>query len=192
MSIDNRTRLYRETRDIPVDEVFDLLLPEALKRNAQLACRGLNYKALSPISIHCGTRAITLAAHGDALELIDAASSEGLHVKLSEEGLSNLVQDRQTTMGLAMTSKVEVTHGKFDEWIRWEPVFRALLDGRPVHEAGAIALRDLDGNPLDLTRSFSLDDDREEISHFLSEAGFLHIENIFSEREMDEVARDLD
>ena len=192
MSIDKRTRLYRETRDIPVDEVFDLLLPEALKRNAQLACRGLNYKALSPISIHCGTRAITLAAHGDALELIDAASSEGLHVKLSEEGLSNLVQDRQTTMGLAMTSKVEVTHGKFDEWIGWEPVFRALLDGRPVHEAGAIALRDREGNPLDLTRSFSLDDDREEISQFLSEAGFLHIENIFSAREMEEVARDLD
>jgi hypothetical protein len=95
-------------------------------------------------------------------------------------------------MGLAMNAKVKMTRGAFDSWIGWEPVLRALLDGRPVHEAGAIVLRDRDGGPLDLARSFRLDDDRAEISHFLQEVGFLHVEGVFDESEMAAVSADLD
>ena len=114
-------------------------------------------------------------------------------LRLHSKGqISNLVQDRKTTMGLAMTAKVKMTRGNLDAWIGWEPVFRALLDGRPVHEPGAIVLRDLAGDALDLTRSFTFDDDREEIAHFLGEAGFLHIRNVFGEAEMAAVADDLD
>jgi hypothetical protein len=95
-------------------------------------------------------------------------------------------------MGLAMTSRVTLKRGAFDAWIGWEPVFRALLDARPVHEAGAIVLRDRHGDPLDLRRRFRLDNDREEIAHFLEQAGFLHIEGVFREQEMAAVAADID
>ena len=111
---------------------------------------------------------------------------------LGEESLSDLVQDWKTTMGLAMNAKVTLTQGGFGDWVGWEPVFRALLDGRPVHEAGAIDFRNPDGSALDLERSFDLDDDRDEIAHFLHEAGFLRVRNVFTQEEMAAVSQDLD
>jgi hypothetical protein len=95
-------------------------------------------------------------------------------------------------MGLAMTSKVSITAGSLDDWIAWEPSLRALLDGRPVHETGAVEILDADGSPLDLGRSFALEDDRTEIAHFLEQAGFLHVRGVFDEAEMDTVRRDID
>jgi hypothetical protein len=71
-------------------------------------------------------------------------------------------------------------------------VLRCLVDGRAVHEAGTLAFHDRDGSPLDLRRSFTLDDDPEEIGHFLSQAGYLHVQGVFSGAEMAAVSRELD
>ncbi len=49
------------------------------------------------------------------------------------------------------------------------------------------------GAPLDLRRSFTLDDDPpEDIGHFLAEAGFLHLAGVFTEAEMAAVSAELD
>src|SRR5262249_18732647 len=64
------------------------------------------------------------------------------------------------------------------------PVLRCLLDGRAVYEPGSIDFRDRNGARLDLHRSFTLDDDPDEIGHFLAESGYLHIEGFFTEEEM--------
>lgn len=82
--------------------------------------------------------------------------------------------------------------GTSDDFVAWEPVLRAMLDERPVHEPGAISLRALDGGPLDLGRSFRLDDPRDEIGRFLDEAGYLHLESVFTEQEMAGVSAELD
>ncbi len=192
MSIDCRTRLHKDVREIPRDEVFDAILPQAIERNAALAAEGLLYKKLPPLVLVVDGRSVSLRERDGALLLEPGESAGATVATLDEGGLSNLIQDRQTTMGLAMTSKVEITQGTFDTWIGWEPVFRALLDARPVYQPGAISLRDPSDNPLDLSRSFGLDDDRAEVSHFLHEAGFLHISGVFSAQEMAEVADDLD
>jgi hypothetical protein len=192
MSVDCRTRLYRNMRDIASDEVFDSILPEAVSKNGRLAARGKLYKELPDLSITTDRRSVTLRAEGNSLVMVDGISSSATAAEISGEGLSNLIQDRQSTMGLAMTSKVTVTQGGFDTFVAWEPVLRALLDARPVHEAGAVRFLDRGAEPLDLARSFRLDDDPEEISHFLHEAGFLHLRDVFDADEMDAVGRDLD
>ncbi len=192
MSIDSRTRLRCDVRDIPRDEVFDSLLPDAVERNGELAARGLLYKELPSLGLSVDGRTVSLAACDGKLRLEEGEGSAGAVGLLSAEALSGLVQDQSSTMGLAMNAKVKMDRGAFDAWIGWEPVFRALLDARPVHEAGAVVLRNRDGGPLDLSRSFRLDDDREEIAHFLHEAGFLHIAGVFDESEMDAVSADLD
>jgi hypothetical protein len=51
---------------------------------------------------------------------------------------------------------------------------------------------DLDGGELDLDRSFALDEDREEMRHFLEQAGFLHLRSVFDDSEMDELGADID
>jgi len=192
MSIDSRTRLRRDVRDVPRDEIFDSILPDAIERNSELAARGVLYKELPSLGLSVEGRSVTLAERDGKLRLEEGERSAAAVAVLGAKALSELVQDQRTTMGLAMTSMVEVDRAVFDGWIGWEPVFRALLDARPVHEAGDVVLRDRDGGPLDLSRHFHLDDDREEIAHFLHEAGFLHVTGVFEEAEMAEVSADID
>jgi len=192
MSIDCRTRRHRDRRALARDEVFDALIPDAVARNGALAGRGLAYKQLPALGLHVGDRAVHLKQGRGGLEILDGEGADGAIACLDESALSDLVQDWATTMGLAMNARVKMTQGGFGDWVGWEPVFRALFDGRAVHEAGAISFADRDGGALDLGRTFELDDDREEIAHFLEQAGFLHIRNVFSEEEMAAVSADLD
>jgi hypothetical protein len=192
MSIDSRTRLWRDARDLPRDEVLDSILPEAAARNGELAARGLRYKQLPSLGLRVDGRSVTLVERDGKLGLEPGEAAAGAVAEIDTGALSSLVQDQKSTMGLAMSAQVKMATGAFDSWIGWEPVFRALLDARPVHEAGAVALRDRQGGDLDPHRSFRLDDDREEISHFLHEAGFLHIQGVFDEDEMGAVAADID
>lgn len=192
MSIDCRSRRHVERRPLSRDEVFDELLPEAIERHGVLAARGLLYKGLPSLSLRVDGRAITLQAESGGLRIQEGESSDGAVAELGHAALSDLVQDWKTTMGLAMTSQVIMVKGEFSHWVGWEPVFRALLDGRPVHEAGAVDFKNPDGSPLDLARSFDLDDDRSQAGHFLNQAGFLHIRNVFTEEEMAVISADLD
>jgi len=192
MSIDCRTRRHCDRKPLHRDEVFDSLIPAAIARNAELAARGLTYKQLPALTFSVDGRSITLRERRGALCVESGDASDSAAVNLDSDALSDLVQDWATTMGLAMNSRVKMIRGNFDHWIGWEPVFRALFDGRPVHEAGAITITGPDGNDLDLGRSFGLDDDRGEISHFLHEAGFLHLRGVFTADEMAAVSADLD
>ena len=192
MSIDCRTRRHCDRKSLEREAVFNTIIPEALSRNAGLAARGLRYKELPPLSLCVEGRTITLCERGDGLLMEEGDNPQSTTVSLDSSALSDLVQDWATTMGLAMNSRARVSKGDFAHWIGWEPIFRALFDGRPVHEAGTITLKNRAGNDLDLDRSFSLDDDRDEIAHFLQEAGFLHVRDVFTEEEMAAVSADLD
>ncbi len=192
MSIDCRTRRHCDRVCLDRDTVFDSVIPEALSQNAELAGRGLCYKALPNLTLAVNGRCVSLRESRGALHLGEGEASDSIAVSLDSDALSDLVQDWSTTMGLAMTSRVKMTRGSFADWIGWEPVFRALFDGRPVHEAGAVTVVDRDGKDLDLSRSFELDDDRDEISHFLHQAGFLHLRGVFTEDEMAAIGADLD
>ena len=192
MSIDCRTRRHCDRRPMDRDEIFDSLIPEALSRNAELADRGLIYKSLPALTFRVEGRSITLREQRGTLRIEAGDASDSAAVSLDSNALSDLVQDWATTMGLAMNSRVKMTRGSFEHWIGWEPVLRALFDGRPVHEAGAITVTDRDGTELDLGRSFELDDDHDEVSHFLHQAGFLHLRGVFTEDEMAAVSADLD
>jgi hypothetical protein len=124
--------------------------------------------------------------------LVPGVEGAGVVAALDGDALSDLVQDTVSTMGLAMTSRVKITAGSINDWIAWEPVLRALLDGRRVHEAGDVTFVDADGGALDLDRTFTIDDDRAEMAHFLEQAGFLHLRGIFEEPEMAALGADID
>jgi Phytanoyl-CoA dioxygenase (PhyH) len=192
MSIDARTRLLKDRRLLARDEVFDVVLPEAIARHGDLAARGIAYKELPPLGFSVAGRAATLVGHDGSLRLESGVNAAGVVAELAADALSDLVQDVQSTMGLAMTADVKLTAGNINTWIAWEPALRALFDGRKVHETGDVTFVDLDGGPLDLDRVFTVDDDREEIAHFLEQAGFLHIRGVFEEDEMARVAADID
>lgn len=192
MSIDTRTRLHKDVRALERDEVFDALLPDAIAVHGDLAGRGVAYKELPSVGFAVDDRSVTLVLSGDSLIIREGLDDAGVVATLPSDALSDLVQDAQSTMGLAMTARVQISEGNITDWIGWEPALRALLDGRKVHETGDVSFTDLDGGALDLDRAFTIDDDREEMAHFLEQAGFLHVRDVFDDGEMAAIGADID
>lgn len=192
VSLDVRTRLHRDIRALERDETFDVVLPEARAAHGDLAARGLAYKDLPALGLEVDGRGLTIGRSGRGLEMRSGTQTAGVVAVLAADALSDLVQDVQSTMGLAMTARVRMSEGSINDWIAWEPVLRALFDGRKVHETGDIGFVDIDGAPLDLGRSFTLDDDRAELAHFIDQAGFLHLRGVFDESEMATIGADID
>ena len=192
MSIDRRTRLDKDLRALTREEVVDQVIPAAITVHGDLAARGALYKDVPGLGFVVDGSALTLAVRDRRLVVEPGTDRAGIVVELATDALSDLVQDAQSTMGLAMTARVRIARGDMNGWIGWEPVLRALFDGRKVHETGDVTFTALDGGPLDLGRSFTLDDDREEIAHFLTEAGFLHLRAVFREDEMAIIDADID
>ncbi|HEY2429082.1 MAG TPA: phytanoyl-CoA dioxygenase family protein [Acidimicrobiales bacterium] len=192
MSIDQRTRRYDGIRDLSLEEIVDSVIPTAVAAHGDLAARGARFLELPPLGFGVGDAGFTLAAGDEGMRVAAGVGGGTIVAELDEPALSRLLQDEQTAMGLAMTSDVRLTRGRLDDWIAWEPVLRALLDGRPVHEPGAIQLVDGDGGPLDLDRAFTLEDDPEELRQFLTEAGFVHLRGVFTPDEMAVISADLD
>ena len=73
----------------------------------------------------------------------------------------------------------------------WDPVLRSALDGRPVYRPGDVTLRGAGGSALELDRQFSVGDPTEVTAHFLAEAGFLLLRDVFTEAEIDTIDADL-
>lgn len=111
---------------------------------------------------------------------------------MDKVALSDLMQDVASAFGLQITGRTKVIQGTMDAFIEWEPVLRCLLEGRPVYEPGVIEFTDRQGTTLDLRQSFTLHDDPKDIGHFLAEAGFLHLVDVFGEAEMAAVSAKLD
>jgi len=192
VTIDVRSRRSQDVRALERDEIFDSVLPDAIALHGELAARGLAYLELPPLGFDVEGRAATLVSASGALVLRPDADHARVVAALSADALSDLLQDVVSTMGLAMTSRVKITAGSINDWIGWEPVLRAMLDGRKVHEAGDVGFVDADGRELDLSRTFTLDDDRDEMRQFVEQAGFLHLRNVFDESEMAELGADID
>ena len=113
MTIDTRTRLHRQVRTLARDEVFDAVLPEAISAHGDLAARGVRYKELPTLGLDVMGRGVTLRVSGDALVVTRGVDDAGVVAALPEDALSDLVQDSQSTMGLAMTSRVKITAGNY-------------------------------------------------------------------------------
>ncbi len=192
MALDVRTRRFSEIRALERDEILDTVLPEAVLVHGALAARGLKYYDLPALGLEVDGRTVTLEAAGDTLRLRPDLAGSGVVAVLDSGALSDLVQDVVSTMGLTMTSRVKIVEGDITDWIRWEPILRALLDGRKVYEPGDVTFVDLSGEPLDLTRSFTADEDHAEMANFLEQAGFLLLRQIFSEAEMAALGADID
>jgi hypothetical protein len=190
-SVDKRTRNVGPVQVMDAAQLFGGLA-ERLEDTGGLAARGVQVLDLPPLTFEVdGTAAHLVVAQG-ALTLREGRAPDGPVVALDATACSELFQDLVSTFGLVMPGRVEVLRPRGDQFVAYEPVLRAAIDGRAVHEAGSIDFRDRDGDDLDLRRAFRVDDDREDIGHFLAEAGYLHLEQVFTEAEMAAVSAELD
>jgi hypothetical protein len=190
-TVDKRTRFVGAVDVLDAEQLFGDLA-ERLRDTGGIAARGVQVLDLPPLTFEVdGTAAHLLVADG-VLTLREGRAADGPVIALDALACSELFQDLVSTFGLVMPGRVEVMRPRGDQFVAWEPVLRAAIDGRAVYEPGSIDFRDRNGDDLDLRRPFRVDDDRDDIGHFLAEAGYLHLEGVFTEAEMAAVSAELD
>jgi hypothetical protein len=104
---------------------------------------------------------------------------------LGHDEWEGLVHDYESAPGLLYGGRVRCPRGNAMRFVLWEPALRAMYTGRPVFVPEEADLRDRHGEPLDVGRSFRLDDDDpEDMAHFLRTAGYLCVRGLFDEGEV--------
>jgi hypothetical protein len=192
-SLDVRTRTAADTRDVTPSAFFDEELPALVDRHAHLALPGARELGVTSFGIVTPSGAWTLALDDvhDTIRVSRGDTGDAA-TQLDHDEIARLVDDRLTPMTLVASARVRMLRGRLEDFLDWWVVLRSLVDGRAAHTRGAVELRDRDGAPLDVARSFTPEDDDEEIAHFLTEAGFLHLSGWFATDEMDAISRDMD
>ena len=191
-SVDVRSRSARDVRTVDVGAFFDEELPRLLVDRADLAVPGARELNPRPMAFDVDGQSWTLMFDQDRFTVTRGSSGAKAVVRLDGEGLADLVNDLRTAMGFFVGGDLDMPQGRLEDFLDWTVVLRSVLDGRPVHTTGAVDFVDRDGSTLDLKRTFSLDDDRAEMSHFLAEAGYLHLSRVFTEHEMEAVSDEID
>jgi hypothetical protein len=190
-TIDKRTRFVGRVELKNAEQLFGDLA-DHLAEMGSLGARGFAQLGLSPLSFEVENTQAHLAADDGRLVVREGCADDGPVVELDGAACSELFQDVTSTFGLIMAGRVRMKRRTSDEFIAWEPALRAVLDERPVYEPGSVELRTRKGGPLDLHQTFRLGDPKEEIGYFLAEAGYLHLDGVFTEAEMAGVSAELD
>ncbi len=193
MAVDVRSRIDAPRVEIDPDRFFADDLPARIDEHADAILPALAFIRPRPLEVEIEGEPWTLTAD-DARVVIERGPRPDAkaRVKLGREQLADLVDDQQTVMSLWASGALDQRAGTVGHLLDWWLVLRAALDGTPIYTPGSIALDDPEGRPLDLSRAFRADDDPAEMRHFLETAGFLHIEGLFDEAEMDAISADMD
>jgi ectoine hydroxylase-related dioxygenase (phytanoyl-CoA dioxygenase family) len=121
---------------------------------------------------------------GDRIEIAPGDADADTVIELDRESWQGLVHELEAPAGLLYAGRIRCLRGHAMNFMAWEAGLRALYNGRPLYDAASLDLRDRNGAPLDVARSFTLADDREELRHFLAVAGFAFVRGVFDAGEV--------
>lgn len=181
-------RAREMSRPLPHIDAVDFhrsVLPDLLlgKRGtmAAKAARGLG-----PLVLTVDDHRWTYALIDDVLEVHEGATDDPwLAISVDQGTWNAIAASLRTILPLCIAGAITIEVGTMDAASRWEVALRALYFGKPAYDPEGDRLILSDGSPLDLSRSFSLDDDPDEMAAYLRTAGFLHVRNVFDSEEID-------
>jgi hypothetical protein len=193
MTLDMRTRVDADRPTLDPDTFFRSILPEAVAANADCVLPALSFIEPRRMTVEVDGDAWTLSAD-DGNVSIAPGGDDGAraYIRLELQQLDDLVNDQATFMSMWAANKLDQRAGAIGHCLDWWLVWRAALDGTPIYTPGSIEFTALDGSPLDLTRTFRIDDDPAEMQNFIEQAGFMHLTGVWSADEMGEISRDMD
>jgi hypothetical protein len=192
VSVDARTRRRSDVRALSAEEVVTELLPKLVAAHGTIAAAGVRALGTGPLVVRVGDQRFSVTTAGDALVVSTGAHDGGLAVSMDEDALSDVLQDLSSLAWANMMGRLRIDDGSLEDLARWDPIVRALRDGEPAYAPGLPEVRDRHGSPLDLQHGFRLDDDPDDIGHFLAQAGYLHLRGVFTADEMAAVSSELD
>jgi hypothetical protein len=192
MSVDTRTRPINGTGPADPASFFEGEWCEAGTRSGIRAAEDAARLGLPPLTLEVNGAQWTLQPAADGIEAVPGGTAGAtLRVALDATAFADLFCERRTALGLVVAGRVGGDPASSEAFCAWDPVLRSLLDGRAVYQPGDVSLQASDGSPLDLDQRFRHGHRQTEAAHFLAEAGFLLLEDAFTEAEMDAVDADL-
>ena len=186
-----RTRPINANGPTDPRSFFEVDWRDAAARNGGRAADDAARLGLGPLALRVDGDVWTIERGHGIIDVVPGHDEQAPCVTLDRSAFADLVCERRTALGLVIGSRVTGDHAACDDFAAWDPVFRSLLDGRPVYRPGDVTLRSSDGTPLELDQGFRLGERTTEAAHFLAEAGFLLLRDVFTESEMDAVDADL-
>ncbi len=175
------------------DEFHLVDLPARLARgNGALAARHLVGARPLAFRIPDG-RAYTYTATSEGIDIVAGDDTAHTVVALSEADWSDFTYELKSCFALLYGDRLQFPRGSFGHLARWDPPLRAAFDGQhPYDLEHPDPVLDRQGQPLDLYRSFTLDDSDEEMADFLQRAGWLHVTGVLSAAEVDALNAEVD
>jgi len=189
-SLDVRSRSTEDVRSVGAVDFFSDELPGLLAHRGDLAAGAAVELDMQPFTFAVDGRAWTISRADEGFVLVPGDEGAA-RVDLEPDDLSRLVDDRSTPMTLVSSARLSMPRGHIGNFLDWWVVLRAVVDGVPAHTRGAVWFHDPDGEPLDLERSFTPDDDDAEIAYHLVETGCLHLRGWFTPDEMAAIDHDI-
>ena len=188
MSVDLRTRSDADPVAFDPATFLDVELPVALASRHRARIRP--HAPLAPLVLDVDGTCWTLAfSAGEPVVRSGAPDDgDGVRLRLTAGLLQDLATDQMTPIGM-MTGGTLALSGRGNGLalaLDWWVVLRDALDDDPLPGPDEIELA------VDLTRSFTLDDDPAEIRTFLEEAGYVHLRGVFTPEEMGRIRADMD
>ena len=101
-------------------------------------------------------------APDDGLRVVEGDADAETLVELAEQAFSDFLNELLTASGAVRTGRARVVRGSLAGWQRWEPASKRCASGRPIFgpAVAGTALSTATARPLDLHRSFTVDDPR--------------------------------
>jgi len=183
MSVDLRTRVDSEQDPVEAGPFFRETLPALLDAHRAFIAPAAGALPLADFCIETDGEPWTLSYHADRVSVKPGHHGES-RVRLSAEQLGEIVNDQSTPVALMSNKLLDMPEGGLPDFLNWWLVLRAALDGRRIYARGDVSFAD------EPRRSFRPEDSDEDMRAFLEESGYLHIQGLFSEEEMEAVEAD--
>ncbi len=151
--------------------------------NAALAYAGANKLEAITFKIANTDLAYTYQPSLGGIDIIEGVHASTV-ITLNDESWQGLVYDLDTTPGLLYGNRIHHSEGELMNFIRWEPVLRAMFHGLPVYDPDKFELKDASGCSLNPAQQFTLQNTDDELRGFLDAAGYLLITDVFDEKEI--------
>jgi hypothetical protein len=190
-TLDIRSRTSGDIRTVDVADFFGHELPALFEARGTWARAAAAAFDASSFSFVTPSGAYTLVFDGDGFA-VEAGDTGTASAVISDDDVAAIVNDLKTPMTLLTGGTLEMRRRGLNDFLDWWVLLRSLLDERAAYTAGSVSFIDRDGSSLDLSRSFTPDDEDDDIGHFLTEAGFVHLRDWLDPADMTRISADMD
>ena len=170
-SLDVRSRSREDVKPVSLERFVDEIAPMISPENGGLAAAAQATLDLPPLILQVGSYSCTI----DKGSVRSGADPNGLVLEAQPQPMSDLLNGVRSLHGLVLGGDTRNSNGQIESFLAWDHPLQALIDGRPLYEAGTLTFSNREGDPLDLDRAFTPADDNHDISEFLLQAGFCRL-----------------